>query len=78
MTLIASLLLGALAILPASPFQSMIKAIDDSTVLGALNWVIPFAPAVAMLQAWAVCMALYYAYKVLKGSISNIIEKFLS
>lgn len=78
MSLIAGLLEGILGILPSSPFQSMIVAIEDSQILSFLNWFIPFGTAVSMLEAWAVCMLAYYIYKYGKGGINRIIGKLVS
>lgn len=78
MTLVAKILTSILSILPGSPFKAMIVAIDDIQILGALNWIIPFAPIVSMLQTWAVCMAAYYAYKVAKKGLSGVLKKLLS
>ena len=51
-------------LLPNSPFQ----AIDNSSVqslLGGLNWIIPIAQFVAELQAWLVCVAVFYIYSII-------------
>lgn len=78
MSLIARLLEGILGILPLSPFQGMIVAINDSEILSFLNWFIPFGTAVTMLEAWAVCMLGYYIYRYGKGTINRIIGKLVT
>lgn len=78
MQFIGDLLAKVMNKLPGSPFQGMIVAIEDSAVLSAINWFIPFSAAVSMLQAWAACMLLFYGYRFIKQFVSQVIGKFLS
>ena len=78
MGVIGNLLYAAVNKLPASPFKSMMTAINDSQVLSLLNWFIPFDIVVAMLELWAAAMMSYYGFRLLKNLISMLLSKLFS
>lgn len=49
-----------IAILPISPFQSIITAIGEIPYLGYLNWFFPVGRCLTVLTAWAAAVAVYY------------------
>lgn len=51
---------------PASPF-GVLDEIGDSEVydwLRMVNWFIPIGTFVSILEAWLVCVAVYYVYQI--------------
>jgi hypothetical protein len=55
-----------------SPFDGVVNAISDSQVLGMLNWVLPIAEMVALLQLWVMAIAAWYAVKPILRWIKTI------
>lgn len=74
MDFITNLLMSILSVLPDSPFQAVITALEDTSVLAVLNCVIPFGPIIGILQVWVVCMASYYVFKVIRDVIKTLIS----
>lgn len=74
--LICKLLLKLAEVLPQSPFASMTDGVQAlSSIMGYLNWFIPFRACLGMLTAWCGCMTAYYVYKHGKGVLNKIIGK---
>lgn len=74
MDFISKILVSILSVLPDSPFQSLNTLIEDRSILSLLNCVIPFGPIVSILQAWVVCVAAYYVYKVIRDIVKLVIS----
>lgn len=49
-----------IAILPISPFQSIVQALEETPYLGFLNWFFPVGRCLTALSAWAVAIGTYY------------------
>ena len=54
-----------LALLPRSPFQSFINAVDSIPYLAQLNWFFPVSECLVVMQAWLTCVAVYYLYQMI-------------
>lgn len=54
-----------ITLLPLSPFRSFLDRLDVSGYLGLLNYFIPVAEIIAVLQAWVTAITLYYVYSVI-------------
>jgi len=59
-----NLLYSLLNLLPASPFQYLESLVGDNPFIDAVLWIIPIQPALALLQAWAVAVGIFYAVKI--------------
>lgn len=69
--IIINLLTAIINILPMSPFNNFISQAGKIDGLAILNWFIPFDIFLVMLEAWGVCMGLYYLYRLTKGTTKN-------
>lgn len=49
-----------IAILPISPFQSIVETIGETPYLGYLNWFFPVGRCITALMAWATAIGIYY------------------
>lgn len=49
-----------IAILPVSPFTSMIEAMSELPYIGYFNWFFPVGRCLTALTGWAACLAVYY------------------
>lgn len=61
---ISGVLSWLLALLPDSPFQSISNS-DVSSYLGTLNWFIPLAQIVAILELWLIAVLTFYIYSII-------------
>ena len=61
------------SLLPTSPFVSFFNSMQQSPFLGYLNYFLPVAEAIVILQTWLVAIAVYYAYQMIMRFI-NMIE----
>ena len=52
-------------LLPDSPFRSLTVAAEVQPVLGFINWALPISGMVAILQAWIVCVSVFYVYQLI-------------
>lgn len=66
MDLINKGLMAILSLLPDSPF----KILDDMTAtgviaewLGYVNWFVPIYSFIGILEAWLLCIGIYYIYQ---------------
>lgn len=50
--------------LPGSPFQGLTALALDSKWLGYLAYIVPVGAIVSTLEAWLVCIGVYYLYMV--------------
>lgn len=54
--------------LPASPFQAFVELAENSefgVYLSWVNWFVPVYTFIPILQAWLLCVALYYAFSII-------------
>ncbi|WP_036945609.1 hypothetical protein [Pseudobacteroides cellulosolvens] len=51
-------------LLPDSPFHTVNNA-DVNSFLGGLNWVLPIAQMISILEAWLIVVAVYYTYQLI-------------
>lgn len=60
--ILLTLAIGGLliAILPASPFPSIIETIGELPMLGYLNWFIPVGKLLGILTAWASAILIFF------------------
>lgn len=49
-----------IAILPVSPFQSVIESIAETPYLGYLNWFFPVGRCLTVLMAWGSAILVFY------------------
>lgn len=49
-----------IAILPVSPFQSMIQSMSELPYIGYFNWFFPVGKCLTALTAWATCLGIWY------------------
>lgn len=49
-----------IAILPISPFQSIVSTLEETPYLGYLNWFFPVGRCITVLMAWASAIGIYY------------------
>ena len=54
-----------LALLPNSPFRSFIRTMEDNDILNAINWILPIADFIAILEVWLTAIAVFYVYMVI-------------
>jgi hypothetical protein len=54
----------AIGYLFLSPFERITNVISDTQVLQMLNWVLPMAEIIAILQAWLLAIGGWYVAKV--------------
>lgn len=69
--IIVNLLTAVINILPMSPFKNFIDQAGKIEGLAILNWFIPFDIFLVMLEAWGVCMGIYYLFRVLKSNMKK-------
>lgn len=51
-------------LLPGSPFQALINSGSSIPYLKYLNWFFPVTESIALLEAWIVCVGIFYVYKM--------------
>ena len=51
------------AFLPRCPFLQINAVMIDNRILGMLAWFVPFDAIVALLQAWAAAVSVWYVAK---------------
>lgn len=56
---------GVIRLLPRSPFRAWLDAAHSIPGLGVLNYFIPVAEMVSILQLWLVAIGLFYLYSVI-------------
>lgn len=64
---LVSFAVNVVELFPTSPFvilDEMTQQTEFYTWLKFLNWFIPVNTFVGILEAWLVCVGLYYAYQV--------------
>lgn len=49
-----------IAILPVSPFQSIIQSIGETPYLGYLNWFFPVGRCLTVMVSWCAAIAVFY------------------
>ena len=49
-----------IAILPVSPFQSIIESMSELPYISYFNWFFPVGKCLTALSAWAVAIGIYY------------------
>lgn len=54
-----------LQVLPDSPFTDAIDSIENSEVIGYINYFIPVGTMVGILTAWGVAIGVFYAYQMI-------------
>ena len=50
-----------IAILPISPFESLVDSISSTPYLGYLNWFFPIGRCLTALTAWCTAIVSFYA-----------------
>lgn len=61
---LAALLSVVVQALPGSPFQGLTALTIDNKWIGYLAYVVPVGAIVSTLEAWLVCIGVYYLYSV--------------
>jgi hypothetical protein len=51
-------------LLPRSPFHDFIEWSLSQDYLRYLNWLVPVAQMVAILEAWVLAIGIYYIYQI--------------
>lgn len=54
-----------LMLLPDSPFMMLTSIPEVTAVLGFLNWAIPIAEMIAILQLWVTAVSVFYIYQLI-------------
>ncbi|MBQ7067251.1 MAG: hypothetical protein IJN92_10570 [Lachnospiraceae bacterium] len=69
-----TLLIGALviALLPSSPFNVFINALQSIPYLDWLNWFVPISTFISIGEAWLVCITTFYLASILLRYIKAI------
>ena len=49
-----------IAILPVSPFQSVVESLSNTPYLGYLNWFFPVGRCLTVLMSWCTAIAVFY------------------
>lgn len=76
MTVIKTILIGLLNILPDNPFESTITNLKTgSTWWAYINYFVPVSAILAIASAWAGTMAAYYAWHYLSSFIRKVLGK---
>lgn len=52
-----------LSFLPSSPFTRFLDSMEELPVLGFLNYFVPVSEMIAIGEAWAACVAVFYLYQ---------------
>jgi hypothetical protein len=74
LSLLTSLLLGVVNLLPDSPFQTTLDGeIYKLDFLAYLNWFIPFDNALKLIRLWLVAILAYYIY----DSVKDVVKDFI-
>lgn len=50
-----------IAILPVSPFKSMIETMGELPYIAYFNWFFPVGRILTTIMAWALCLGFYYS-----------------
>lgn len=61
-----------LLLLPDSPFKNFSLPHEIETLLGYLNYYIPFAEMVAIGLVWITCVSIFYSYQLILRFINAI------
>ena len=61
-----------LTLLPVSPFQAFIQALDTSGIIQFLAWIVPVGPIQSILQAWLLAITAFYVVMMLARWIKMI------
>ena len=61
-----------IALLPASPFATLVNSIGSIPYLAYLNWFFPITECLALLEAWLVVVAIFYLYRMVLSYIHLI------
>lgn len=61
-----------LTLLPSSPFNAYLNLFNDIPFLNYLNWFIPFAEIIALMEVWLSCIVLYYGYMVVMRYVNGV------
>lgn len=61
-----------LMLLPDSPFIVPALPASVRSALGVINWLVPVSYIVGVTSAWAVAIAIYYAYSVIMRKLGAI------
>lgn len=49
-----------IAILPVSPFQSVVQSLSETPYLGYLNWFFPIGRCLTVLVSWGIAIGTFY------------------
>lgn len=49
-----------IAILPVSPFQSIVQSLGETPYLGYLNWFFPIGRCLTVLISWCAAIGVFY------------------
>lgn len=60
---IGDIIIWVLALLPDSPFQSIVFNLPEFII--PLGWLFPIQEIIATLEAWISCIVLYYCYSAI-------------
>lgn len=71
MEMVGSLFSKLFSLLPASPVQAFFsgKGSGLAEILGWVNWFIPFDLCFKLTEAWAACVAAWYLFSAVGGSV---------
>lgn len=61
-----------LAFLPDSPFLVFVVYVKNMPFLGLINYFLPISECLAILQAWAACIAIFYSYQLVMRLVQMI------
>ena len=61
-----------IAILPVSPFQSIVSTLESTPYLGYLNWFFPVGRCVTAMIAWTSAIGIYYGISWILRQLSII------
>lgn len=77
MDVIIKLLLNIMSFLPDSPFQNpdLIDLSAVSSMLGWINWLIPFDTCTIIFGMWLAALSSYYIYRFFKSLVDTIMHK---
>lgn len=67
---IGSIAIKLFSFLPVSPIYDLMQQIKRFDFLGWLNWFLPFSFCLTCLNAWLICVGVYYAFPYLKKLFS--------
>lgn len=49
-----------IAVLPVSPFQTVISTLDETPYIGWLNWFFPVGKCLTVMVSWCAAIAIFY------------------